>query len=229
MVLGKQKDVPANFYAQAPAPAAPGPNVSSVQHNLDVRIATLTEKIKKCDMELIRQKQELKQCKKDSSQYNMAKQRASRMLKQKRTLEMQLDQTFKQQVNVDAVSMAVEQMKEAKDTISIMESTNKQLAKEIKKVDLDKAENLQDDLEDILNQTNYISETLGRDYTVDGVNEEDLEAELDGIEEDLFLNTGTEVPMTKAVPGQYAGVPVPQAGYSEQMPDAASAYKNTGQ
>mmetsp|Transcript_9723 Transcript_9723/g.41690 ORF Transcript_9723/g.41690 Transcript_9723/m.41690 type:complete len:143 (+) Transcript_9723:579-1007(+) len=142
---------------------------------------------------------------------------------------MQLDQSFKQQMNVDAVSMAVEQMKEAKDTISIMESTNKQLAKELNKVDLDKAENLQDDLEDILNQTNYISETLGRDYTVDGVDEEDLEAELDGIEEDLFLNTGTEVPMTKAVPGQYAGAAVPQAGYSEQMPDASSAYKTTGQ
>lgn len=75
---------------------------------------------------------------------------------------MQLDQSFKQQMNVDAVSMAVEQMKEAKDTISIMESTNKQLAKELNKVDLDKAENLQDDLEDILNQTNYISVSFDR-------------------------------------------------------------------
>eukprot|EP00188_Purpureofilum_apyrenoidigerum_P001124 Plantae.Rhodophyta-Purpureofilum_apyrenoidigerum.ctg1584.p1 GENE.Plantae.Rhodophyta-Purpureofilum_apyrenoidigerum.ctg1584~~Plantae.Rhodophyta-Purpureofilum_apyrenoidigerum.ctg1584.p1 ORF type:complete len:230 (-),score=58.58 Plantae.Rhodophyta-Purpureofilum_apyrenoidigerum.ctg1584:208-897(-) len=203
MVLGRKMEIPQGFYAQAPPVAPRGPNISSVQHNLDMRINTLSEKIKKCDEELARQKAEMKNMRVGSSSYEGAKKRAFRTLKQKRTLEAQLDRSFAQQMNVDAVSMAVAQAKEAKDTITAMEQTSKQLQKELKLVDLDKAENLQDDLEEILNETNYISETLGRDYTVDGINEAELEAELNEIEEDLFDSSLASVPANR-VPSQYA-------------------------
>ena len=84
MVLGRKQEIPANFYA-APPPVAPrGPNVGSVQHNLEMRLTTLTDKIKKCDEELARQKVEMKNLRVGSASYDAAKKRAYRTLKQKR-------------------------------------------------------------------------------------------------------------------------------------------------
>lgn len=164
-----------------------------------------------------------------------------------------MDGMLSQQMNIDAVRMMGEQMQAAQDTIAIMEQTKK-ANMGMKTVDLDKAADLQDDIEEMLNEANYITvriplhfpplarqnpptkdqkekeswltkgfmsivihantsqETLGRNYAVDGIDDAELEAEIDGLEEELYFGTAT-VPQFQPV--QTPGQQVPAANYSQ--------------
>jgi charged multivesicular body protein 5 len=52
----------------------------------------------------------------------------------------------------------------------------KQMKQEYKRVNLDKIEDLQDELEDMMEQANEVQEVLGRSYGVPDVDEAELEA-----------------------------------------------------
>jgi charged multivesicular body protein 5 len=65
----------------------------------------------------------------------------------------------------------------------------KEMKKEFKKVNLDEIENVQDQLEDMMEEANEIQETLGRSYGMpEDIDEDDLEAELDALGDDLALD-----------------------------------------
>merc|ERR1719499_106978 len=82
-----------------------------------------------------------------------------------------------------------------------MKAGLKDMKKEYKKVNIDKIEDMQDDLEDMMEQANEIQEVMGRSYGVPDIDEDDLEAELEalgdelGMDEDAdFLNEAASVP-----------------------------------
>lgn len=156
----------------------------------------------------------------------MYKKRAIQALKKKKMLENQSGQVMNQQFNMDQVRNAAGSVKDAKDTMAGLESMNKEMRKEMKSVNIDKLEDVQDDMEEILQDTEEIQESLGRSYMVgDQVDDAELEAELDGIEEDLFAGDQLSAPsylqpsgvgapaQGQAAPGQYAA-----PGANPQMP-----------
>jgi charged multivesicular body protein 5 len=99
--------------------------------------------------------------------------------------EQQRDQLSAQQFNVDQTSFAIDTIKSTQTTVSAMKAAAKTMKKEAKKINLNEIENMQDDIEDMLEDVGEISEILGRSYgTPDGVEEEDLDAELACLEEE---------------------------------------------
>jgi charged multivesicular body protein 5 len=145
--------------------------------------------------------------------------------------ENQRDQLGNQQFNLDQTSFALDSIKDAQTTVAAMQAASKTLKKEHKKLNLNDIENMQDEMEgivslvltdinimainnddyccvvDMLEDAGEISEILGRSYGMpDGIEEEDLDAELacledewaeEGVAEDSALSEST---MTSAPP-----------------------------
>ena len=70
-------------------------------------------------------------------------------------------------------------------TVEAMKVAAITLKAENKKVNISEIEDLQDDMQDMLEDMNEITESLGRSYCTEGVDEDDLEAELAMLQDDL--------------------------------------------
>jgi charged multivesicular body protein 5 len=109
-------------------------------------------------------------------------QRAMRTLKQKRMYEAQLAQLAQQTFNIESTALATENLRNTMVTLDAMQQANKELRKQYGKIDIDKIENMQYDMEELLEQANEVQESLSRSYAVpDEIDEADLEAELDAL------------------------------------------------
>ncbi|KAL8253416.1 hypothetical protein R6Q59_037109 [Mikania micrantha] len=77
--------------------------------------------------------------------------------------------------------------------MSALKSANKELKGMMKTVKIQEIDNLQDDMMDLMEVSNEIQESLGRNYNVpDDIDEEDLMGELDALEADMGLETEGE-------------------------------------
>ena len=71
---------------------------------------------------------------------NMVKQRALRVLKQKRMYEGQLEGLRNQSFNMEQANFGIQQLKDTKTTVDAMKLGVKEMKKEYKKVDIGKIE-----------------------------------------------------------------------------------------
>lgn len=103
-------------------------------------------------------------------------------MKQKRLFEGQLAQLQQQAYNMEQATMTTENLRNTMATVDAMQMANKEMRKTYGKIDLDKIERIQDDMEDMIEQANEVQETVGRSYGVpDEIDEADLEAELEAL------------------------------------------------
>lgn len=147
----------------------------------DGRVDAVEVKIRKLDAELMKYRDQMKNMREGPAK-NTLKQKAVRVLKQKKMYETQRDQISQQSFNMDQANFVTENLKNTMVTVDAMKLANKEMARQYKNVKLDKIEKIQDDMEDMLEQANEIQETLGRSYGLpEDVDEADLEAELDAL------------------------------------------------
>ncbi|KAJ3096325.1 hypothetical protein HDU97_006026 [Phlyctochytrium planicorne] len=177
-------------------PKAPKPTVNDAIRETDGRVDAVEVKIKKLDAELIKYKDQLKKMREGPAKESV-KQKALRIVKQKKLYEGQRDQLMQQSFNMEQATMATENLKNTMVTVQAMQTANKELKTQYKKINLDKIEvnsKLDDEMEDLLEQANEIQETLGRSYALpDDIDEADLEAELDALEDEFQMDE-EEVP-----------------------------------
>ncbi|XP_046848410.1 charged multivesicular body protein 5-like [Xenia sp. Carnegie-2017] len=171
-------------------PKEPPPNLTDCIANVDSRGESIEKKISKLDMELKKYKDQMKKMREGPSK-NMVKQRAMKVLKQKKMYESQLENLRQQSFNMEQTNFATQTLKDTKTTVDAMKTGLKEMKKEYKKVDIDKIEDLQDDLSDMLDQANEVQEALGRQYGTPDLDEDDLEAELDALGDDLAFDEDT--------------------------------------
>jgi len=94
---------------------------------------------------------------------------------------------MQQSFNMEQTSFATENLRNTVTTVNAMKQANKQLKKQYKKVNIDKIEAMQDEMEDLLDQANEIQEALGRSYNLpEDIDEADLEAELEALNDDYL-------------------------------------------
>jgi len=105
--------------------------------------------------------------------------------------ESQRDNLMAQSFNMEQANYATQMLKDTKTTVDAMKMGVKEMKREYKKVNIDDIENLQDDLEDMLEQANDVQEALGRSYGVPDVDESELEAELEALNDDFLADTDT--------------------------------------
>jgi len=188
-----------------PQKKTPKPSLVDAIAATDTRVDAVEVKIKKLDAELAKYKDQMKKMR-DGPGKNAIKNKALRVLKQRKMYEAQRDQLQQQSFNMEQASFTTENLRNVVSTVDAMQIANKEMQKQYKKIDINKIESIQDDMEDLLEQANDIQESLGRTYGVpEDVDEDDLEAELDALgdelnfeeeEEPSYLQETPELPNT---------------------------------
>lgn len=105
--------------------------------------------------------------------------------------EGQKDQLDQQTFNMEQSNFAIQGMKDNQITVAAMKDGLKTMQREYKKLDINKIDKMQDDMEDMLDMNNDIQEALSRQYDTPDIDEADLEAELDALGDELQADTDT--------------------------------------
>jgi charged multivesicular body protein 5 len=168
----------------------PAPTIADQCQNIDGRVDTVDKKVAKLDAELLKYKQQMAKMKPGPSK-NMVKQKAMRVLKQKKQYEGQRESMAQQSFNLDQTNYAIQSMKDTQVTVAAMKGGMKEMKKEYKKMDIGKIENMQDEMADMMEDANEIQEVMGRSYGMPELDEDDLEAELDALGDEMLLDDDT--------------------------------------
>ncbi|NP_001086926.1 charged multivesicular body protein 5 isoform X1 [Xenopus laevis] len=171
-------------------PKVPPPTLTDCITNVDGRAESIEKKISRLDAELIKYKDQMKKMREGPSK-NMVKQKALRVLKQKRMYEQQRDNLNQQSFNMEQANYTIQTLKDTKTTVDAMKVGAKEMKKAYKQVKIDQIEDLQDQLEDMMENANEIQEALSRSYGTPEIDEDDLEAELDALGDELLLDDDT--------------------------------------
>lgn len=155
----------------------PPPDLNTAISNVESRAESIDKKISKLDSELVKLRDQMAKMREGPTK-NMLKQKALRVLKQKRMYENQKGQLDQQAFNMDQSNFALQGMKDNQVTVAAMKAGLKTMQREYKKLDIDKIEDLQDQMEDMLDMNNEIQEAMSRQFDTPDIDEADLEAEL---------------------------------------------------
>lgn len=185
-------------------PQAPPPDLNECVQNIDSRGESIEKKISKLEQELAKYSDQMKKMREGPAK-NAVKQKALRVLKQKKVYEQQREALGNQSFNIEQQNMAIQSMRDTKTTVQAMSMGLKEMKKEFKKIDLNKIEDLQDDMADILEQANDVQDVMGRTYGMPEVDESELEAELEALGDELALDTDTSYLDTPAIPSREPG------------------------
>ena len=166
--------------------AAPAPTLDEAAAGLGGRVDTMDGKIAGLENELRVYKDKIKKAKSPAAKKTLQK-RAMEILKRKRMYEGQRDMVAGQAFNIDQTSFGIESAKANVQTVAAMKAANQELKKTLKKdLNVDDVEDMADDMAELMEDFNEINEVLGRNFaTPDDLDETDLDAELEMLEDEL--------------------------------------------
>ena len=173
-------------------------------YQVDSRAESIDKKIQKLEADLVKYKDQMKKMREGPAK-NAIKQKAMHILKQRKMYENQREQLMQQSFNMEQTNMATQTLKDTQVTVckiklfshltslflfkvNAMKLGVKEMKKEYKKVNIDQIEDLQDDLADMMEDANEVQEALGRSYGMPDVDEDELEAELEALNDELALD-----------------------------------------
>jgi len=162
---------------------APDPSLDDVSGNMDKRMNELDAKINRLEKQILELKKKMQRAK--GAAKNSYKQKALKLLKQKKQYEMQRDRMMGQQMNLDNAKYAQQSIKDNADMVKAMKNAAVGLKQQMKEVNLDEVEDLQDDMMDLMDDVNDINEILGEAWGMDDYDEDDLLGELDDMDDEL--------------------------------------------
>jgi charged multivesicular body protein 5 len=165
---------------------------------------SLDEQIRKLDEQLARFREQLKRAKPGTAPHEAVKRRALGVLRQKRMYEAQRDTLLAQQLNVEQARFAVDSIQDTAQTVQALkggvEAGKKALGAHRGALDLGAIDRLQDEMAELADLSAEVNEALGRSsYAVpEDVDETDLMAELDALEDDMLAGGEGEGAMEAA-------------------------------
>lgn len=165
----------------------PGPPVATLEEtsgSMETRIQGLRQKISECDKDLAQLKEEIKRSRGTTN--SIAKQRAIQVLKRRKMYSQQLDGLMGQQFNVDQLQFQSQGVQDTINAVSAMKAAHKVQTQQLKQIKIGEVENLMDDMSDLMFDTEEINEVMSRNYALDGIDETELERELEELDEELF-------------------------------------------
>lgn len=152
---------------------------------VDTRIESIDVKLAKLTSELTTYQQRLSRMR-DGPGKTAIKQKAIKILQQRKMYEGQKDQLMQQSWNMEQAGMMQDNLKNTMATVDAMKTTQKELKKQYGKVDIDKIERMQDEMADLMDVGNDIQESISRSYDVpEDVDEAELDAELEALGDEV--------------------------------------------
>lgn len=173
----------------AAKPVAPPPSLSETSDNMTSRADKIDEQVKKLEGQLAGLRDQMKKTRPGPG-LEAIKRRALALLKQKKLYEGQLNTLMAQQYNVDQTRFNIESMQNTVGVVQSMKAAAKEMGhqmKHTKELNINYIDNLQDELQEYGDMSSEINEMLSYNYGVpDGLDDDELLAELDGLESDMM-------------------------------------------
>ena len=167
--------------------SAPKPTLQSAISNVDSRVESIDVKLAKLNAELGTYQQRMQKMR-DGPGKTAIKQKALKVLQQRKQYEAQRDQLQSQSWNMEQAGMMQDNLKNTMTTMDAMKTTTKELRKQYGKVDINKIEKMQDEMADLKDISDEIQESISRSYDVpEDVDEAELDAELEALGEEQEL------------------------------------------
>ena len=172
---------------------APKPTLQGAITSVDARIESVDVKLAKLNAELTTYQTRLSKMR-DGPGKTALKQKALKILQQRKMYEGQRDQLQSQSWNMEQAGMMQDNLKNTMTTVDAMKTTTKDLKKQYGKINIDKIDKMQDEMADLMDVGNDIQESISRSYDVpEEVDEAELDAELEALgEEQQFEGLGAE-------------------------------------
>lgn len=165
--------------------SVPKPTLNDAIKSIDERTGSLDVKLSKINAELLTYQQKISRMR-DGPGKSALKQRALKLLRQRKQIEAQKDQLENQLWNMTQASMTTDNLKNTVITMDAMKSANKALKAQYGKINIDKIEQLQDEMLDLIDKSNELQESLLMSYDApDEISELELDAELDALGEEM--------------------------------------------
>ena len=156
----------------------------------DAHVESIDVKLAKLNAELTTYQSRMAKMR-DGPGKTALKQKALKILQRRKMYEGQRDQLQQQSWNMEQASMMTDNLKNVMTTVDAMKSTNKTLKQQYGKIDVDKIERMQDEMQDLMEAGNDIQEAMGRSYDVpEDVDEAELDAELEALGEEAEFEGG---------------------------------------
>ncbi|RVD80953.1 uncharacterized protein DFL_008836 [Arthrobotrys flagrans] len=160
---------------------APKPTLDDAISKIDTRVSSLDVQISKLNAELATYQAKMSKMR-DGPAKNSIKTKALSVLKRRKQYETQRDQLMNQSWNMEQANMMTDNLKNVMTTVDALKTTNQTLKKQYGKINIDKIEQLQDEMADLLEIGNDINASLSRAYDVpDDIDESELDAELEAL------------------------------------------------
>ncbi|KAL0589218.1 Charged multivesicular body protein 5 [Plecturocebus cupreus] len=167
------------FFGKA-KPKPPPPSLTDCVGTMDSRTESIDKKISRLDAELVKYKDQIKKMREGPAK-NMVKQKA---LAKADVYEQQQDNLAQQSFNIEQANYTIQSLKDTKTMVDA--KLGVQGNEEGIQVKIDQIEDLQDQLEDMMEDANEIQEALNHSYGNPELDEDDLEAELDALNDELL-------------------------------------------
>ncbi|XP_062542693.1 charged multivesicular body protein 5 [Armigeres subalbatus] len=171
-------------------PKEPGPSIDDCIKGVDSRAETIDQKIRTLDTELRKYKDQMAKMREGPAK-NAVKQKAMRILKQRKQYENQVENLRNQSYNMEQANFAAQTLKDTHTTVAAMKDGMKSMKKEFKKINIEEIEDIQDDMADMLEQADEVQEAMGRTYGMPEIDDDDLQAELDALGDEIALDDDT--------------------------------------
>ncbi|KAJ6189281.1 hypothetical protein N7519_004189 [Penicillium mononematosum] len=174
----------------------PKPTLEGAINNVDTRVSSIDVKLAALNSELSTYQTKMAKMR-DGPGKNALRQKALKVLQRRKQYEAQRDQLSQQSWNMEQAGMMQDNLKNVMTTVDAMKTTTKELKKQYGKVDVDKIEQMQDEMADLMEVGNEIQESISRAYDVpEDVDEAELDAELEALgEESMFESSMGESAM----------------------------------
>uniref|UniRef100_A0A3Q1HID1 Charged multivesicular body protein 5 n=1 Tax=Anabas testudineus TaxID=64144 RepID=A0A3Q1HID1_ANATE len=162
----------------------PPPNLTDCIGSVDSRAESIDKKIARLDAELVKYKDQMKKMRDGPSKVRSE----LYVIIVSCRYEGQRDNLMQQSFNMEQTNYTIQSLKDTKTTVDAMKVGLKDMKKAYKNVKIDKIEDIQDQLEDMMEDANEIQEAMGRSYGTPDIDEDDLEAELDALGDELLMD-----------------------------------------
>lgn len=191
-------------------PKVPPPNINDCIAGVDSRANSIEEKVNKLEAELRKYRDQMSKMREGPAK-NSVKQKAMRVLKQKKAYEQQVESLRNQSFNMEQANYAAQTLKDTNATVIAMKDGVKQMKKEFKSINIDSIEDIHDDMADMLEEADEVQQALGRTYNMPEVDDDELESELMALGEEIALDDDTsylDEVKTPAVPDKEPGADI---------------------
>ncbi|ODQ53489.1 hypothetical protein SAICODRAFT_79782 [Saitoella complicata NRRL Y-17804] len=164
---------------------APKPSITDAIQATDSRIDSIEVKIRKLDSELSVLRDRMSRLR-DGPGKNSLKQKAIKVLRQKKLYESQLDTLQQQTFNMEQTALTTENLRNMMVSVDAMQTANKEMKRQYKSFNIDKIERIHDEMADLLEQSNELQSIMGRSYDLqEDIDEDELDAELEALGDEL--------------------------------------------